>query len=325
MATPNRAGVLKQAHKVLKKHYKPVKPVVERSVLETILYACCLENAHHDKADDAFARLQELFFDWNEVRVTTVTELAEVMSGLPNPRGAAANLKRCLQNLFETHYSFDVDSLRKENIGKAEKRLAKYGSSHFVVSYVKQNALGGHAIPIDKGASDVLVIIGAITEAEAAKNQAPGLERAIPKAKGVEFGSLLHQLSADLTLSPHGQKVRKILLEIAPDGKDRLPKRASKASSKSKATKTTKSAAKPAGSKSAGTKKASKKASPKKAATKKSPAKKAKTATKKSSKKTTVAKSKKATAKKKTTKKTGKKPAKKAKASTKRLARKKPR
>ena len=94
MATPNRASILTKAHKVLKKHFTPVAPPKDRDVLDALLYACCLENAPHDKADDVFARLQESYFGWNEIRVTTVTELAEAMSDLPDPQAAANSLKR---------------------------------------------------------------------------------------------------------------------------------------------------------------------------------------------------------------------------------------
>ncbi len=174
MSTPNRASILTKTHKTLKKQYTAVSPPDERTVLETMLYACCLENAPYQQADDAFAKLQETFYDWNEIRVTTVTELAEVMDGLPDPRAAATNLKRCLQTAFETHYSFDFEGLRKQNLGKAVKQLEKYGATPFVVAYVTQSALGGHSIPLDKGAMDTLVILGAVTEAEAAKHTAPG-------------------------------------------------------------------------------------------------------------------------------------------------------
>jgi hypothetical protein len=54
------------------------------------------------------------------------------------------------------------------------------------------------------------------------------LERAIPKTKGVEFGSLAHQLGAEMFASPYSPSLHKILLEISPDAKDRLPKRAAK-------------------------------------------------------------------------------------------------
>jgi hypothetical protein len=222
----NRTALLTKAHKVLKKHYKPIAPPEERSVLEHLLYACCLENARHEAADEAYARLKELFFDLNEIRVTTVTEIAEGMAGIPDASAAAQRVKRSLQSVFESNYSFDLEGLKKQNIGKSEKDLEKIqGTTPFVRAYVTQNALAGHSIPVSRGALEALCAVGAITDVEADKGQVPGMERAIPKNKGVEFGSLLQQLGADLYASPGSSKVKSILGEIDGDFKDRLAAR----------------------------------------------------------------------------------------------------
>jgi len=225
MTTPNRSAIISKVYKVLKKHYKPTAPP-ERPALEHLIYACLLENARPDAADEAFAKLKELYFDWNEIRVTTVTELAEGMNGIPDPSAAAQRVKRSLQSIFEGGYSFDIDALKKQNIGKAEKDLEKVnGTTPFVRAYVTQNALGGHSIPISKGAIDMLHAVGVISDSEADKGIVPGLERAIPKNKGIEFGSLLQQLAADLVASPGSSKVKSVLSEIDANFKDRLAAR----------------------------------------------------------------------------------------------------
>jgi hypothetical protein len=148
------------------------------------------------------------------------------MSGISDASAAAQRVKRALQSVFETNYSFDLESLKKQNIGKAEKDLEKIqGTTPFVRAYVTQNALGGHSIPVSRGALEALCAVGAITDVEADKGQVPGLERAIPKNKGVEYGSLLQQLGAELYASPGSSKVRSILGEIDPDFKERLAAR----------------------------------------------------------------------------------------------------
>jgi hypothetical protein len=45
----------------------------------------------------------------------------------------------------------------------------------------------------------------------------------------VEFGSLLHQLSADMVANPYSPALHKVLLEISPEAKANLPKRPAKA------------------------------------------------------------------------------------------------
>lgn len=227
--TANRSSLLTKVHKVLNKHYKPVMPNLRRSLMHQLIYAGCLEDATAELADQAFAALETQYYDWNEVRVSTATELSESMHMLPDAKTAAVRVKRVLQSVFEDVYSFDIEYLKKENIGVAVKKLNKLkGVTPFVASYVTQTGLSGHSIPVSNGSLDVLFIVGAISEKEKAAASVPGLERAIPKNKGVEFGSLLNQLGVEFVRAPHGPAARKILLEIAPDAKDRLPKRQSK-------------------------------------------------------------------------------------------------
>lgn len=229
MATPNRSGLISKVHKVLKKHYTPVVPDPQRPVLEHLLYACCLENAPYAAADAAYKVLATQFFDWNEVRVSTVKELAETISMLPDPTAAATSVRKILQQVFETTYSFDLEPLKKLNLGPATQKLEKMpGITQFVAAYGVQAGLEGHSIPLDRGALETLYIVGLISEAEQAAGTVPGLERAIPKNKGVEFGSLLHQLGAEVVANPFSTNLHKLFLEISPDAKERFPKRHAK-------------------------------------------------------------------------------------------------
>lgn len=226
MSSPSRAAQFTKLHKVLKKHYTPVEPDPNRPVLEQLLYGCLLENAHYAAAEEANAALVHGFFDWNEIRVSTVRELAEAMQGLPDPPAAANRIKRVLQNVFEATYAFDLEELRKLNLGPAVERMRKIdGASEFAVSYVVQAALGGHSIPIDSGTARALYAIDLISEQDLKKAAVPGLERAIPKSKGTEFSSLLHQLGADYVADPYSSGLREMLSQIDPIAAERLPKR----------------------------------------------------------------------------------------------------
>ncbi len=350
MSATNRAANINKLFKVAKKHYSPVLPPSNRTVLEHMMFACCLSNAQYEAADESFARLQEQFFDWNEVRVTTAVELAEVMKQQPNPSESAVLIKKTLHGVFETYYNFDLESLRKENLRKTVQQLERFkGVNSFVISYVAQVALAGHYIPLDQATLNLMVILGIATEAEAAKGKIPGLERTIPKSKGIEFASVVHQLAAAFHKSKFNKDIRNILLSIASDAAERFPKRGGRkkkvadtpdkaAKKTAKSDKAEKAQAKKAPKKKAAAKKqpatkkpATKKpAAKKKTVTKKAAAKKKTTKKKAATKKKTVAK-KKTTAKKKVAKKSTRKPvakkgaAGKKKSATKRLARKKPR
>ena len=136
-------------------------------------------------------------------------------------------IKRILHGIFEANYSFDLEDKRKKNLGPTVKWLEKLdGSTKFTIAYVVQSALGGHQIPIDSGTMAVLRILDLVTEKDAAAGVVPGLERAVGKSKGIEFGSLLHQLGADYTANPFSPAVRELLLQIDPAAKERFPQRA---------------------------------------------------------------------------------------------------
>ena len=334
MSTSNRAGLITKIFKVLKKYYKPAISRQDRPLLEHVLYGCCLENSTAEAVDEVFARLEQNYFDWNEIRVTSIAELSLSMASLSDPSEAARRLKGALHGIFETHYAFDIDALRKQNLGAAVKEFQQLGKlTRFGLAYVTQYGLSGHTIPINRTSLQLLVWLGLISEAEAASHRVPGLERTISKKQGPEFGSLLHQLAVDFAASPFSPRVRNILVEIAPEVKERLPKRAvRKATVKSKKKVAAKGKEKSA-DKAPAKKKSAAKAAKKKAATKKAATKKVsrKTTGRAATKKKTAAKSKaaprgeaKSTKSRKKVTKASKKP-KAGKSTTKRLAKKKPR
>jgi endonuclease III len=213
----NRTVRIGKLHQALKKHYKPVE-IERRPLLQQVLYACCLEDAPFEVAEEVLAKLEQGYFDWNEVRVTTVSELAEVMSDLPDSMAAAARLKKILHSLFEIHYSFDLEGIAKLALGKAIEQLEKVPSmTPFVLGHVIQHALAGHQIPIDESAAKVLELCDIASAAECQKKVVAGLERAIPKSKGVEFATLLHACAVDYRLHPQSTNARAVILAVFPD------------------------------------------------------------------------------------------------------------
>lgn len=229
MSAKARTDLINKLHKFVKKEYESIPVPSNRSVLEHMIYACCLEDSKFEAADEALAKLQENFFDWNEVRVTTPVELAESLKGLANPIEAAVRVRKTLQGIFETHYKFDIDFLTRENLSKSVQAFSSMrGVTPFVVSYVAQNGLGGHSIPIDRSLMQLFYVIGIASESDVEKGRVPGLERTIPKAKGVEFSNLVHQFAVAFSGSPFSNTVREKILKIAPDAKERFPKRVTK-------------------------------------------------------------------------------------------------
>jgi len=281
MSASNRAKLIGKLHTALKKQYTSPPAQPTRPLLEHLLYACLLEDAPFDLADEGLAKCEQDFFDWNEVRVTTVTELSQVFSRLPDPQKAARRLKSNLQSVFEQFYTFDLDHLKKENLGKAVGKFEKMPDmSPFVLSYTVQHGLGGHSIPIDYSAMVIMLSTGIVSQSEAMEGKVPGIERAIPKSKGIEFSNLLHMAAVDLHQDISDKQVRALLDSVEKDSSQRLDEwLASKKAAKRRAAKQ-KSEAKKAAEAEAEAEATQEAVEPmKKPSTKKSAAKKEKTET----------------------------------------------
>jgi len=223
---PPRPQVIAKLSKQLKAHFKPFTTNTSRPLLDQVLFACCLENAPPDAAEKALQKLVESAYDLNEIRVTTVAELAESLQGLPDPARAALALRRVLQSVFESSYTFSLDNAKKHSLAHGLKALEHlHGATPFVVHHVASSALGGHFIPLDHGALAALYLCGAITKQEYDSGKVAGLDRIIPKKSGQEFSTLLHMFGIECLTNLHGATVKKILTAVNPLAKDRFPKR----------------------------------------------------------------------------------------------------
>lgn len=161
----------------------------ERPVLEQFIFALCRENATDEQARQAFENLRTKFFDWNEIRVSSVRELEDAMAGLADAESRAQRLIAFLQEVFETTFSFDLEPLQKKGLKQASKQITRYGAANdYVGAWVTQRTLGGHAIPIDSPTLRCAKRIGLLeTATEDIEAARASLEHLVPKAKGPQF------------------------------------------------------------------------------------------------------------------------------------------
>src|SRR5580765_2865245 len=88
--------VCRKVTSLLKKTYGATTPKQELPVLETLLYAVCLENAAPGEAGTVYARMHNAFHDLNEVRVSSISELLPVFVDQSDPEWRAARAKAAL-------------------------------------------------------------------------------------------------------------------------------------------------------------------------------------------------------------------------------------
>jgi endonuclease III len=196
--TVNKQRLLTHLLSSLGKAGKAAEPD-ERPVLEQFVYALCREGTTRELADQAFGELRDRFYDWNEVRVSSAREVADVIDMLPGNEARAQRVIEFLQEVFETTFSFDLEGLHKKGLKQAAKQLARYQRSNdYGVAWVVQQSLGGHAIPLDAPTLRVLRRVGLVEEeGQDLEALRASLEHQIPKARGPQFADVVSEVAQE--------------------------------------------------------------------------------------------------------------------------------
>jgi hypothetical protein len=188
---------------VLKKRYHQPVPKHERPVLETLLYAVCLEDASSAQADTAYERLWSAFHDLNELRVSSITELAtHVFEGMPDPDWRAHRIRNILQYVFEKHFEFALEGLRRKTLELATKQLFKIRDlSPFVRNYALQTALETHVVPVDRLMTNASIWLGLVPGGESPEQAAETLKSTARKVDVPVFAHYLRCVAVDPRLT----------------------------------------------------------------------------------------------------------------------------
>lgn len=218
MATQSKAQFLTDVFTLLKRRYKLKgdRGSARLSVLKAVVYGICHEDTTRENANQALSRFKDEFFDWNEVRVSGLEEIRDNLAGIPEPEERARRIRKFLRQLFNRTYGFNLDALTKKPLKEALKVLQGYEAfnSDYVMATVIQQALGGHAIPVDKDSQRALTRLG-ITESTTPELRAV-LERAVPKNRGADFLDLIEDLANDTCVEGEPDCPRCELRKICP-------------------------------------------------------------------------------------------------------------
>jgi endonuclease-3 len=220
MATPSKAQLLTDVQALLKKRYKIDASVEKMTILEAVVYGICHENSTREQANQALAKFKDGFFDWNEVRVSSLEEIQGVLSTMTDAEGRAFRIRRFLRQLFEKTYGFNLDALLKKPQKESVKALEEYDAmtSDYVLATVTRLALQGHAIPVDAATLRALTRLAIADDSTDIPTLRATLERAVPKNRGVEFSDLLEELAHDTCVEGEPDCPRCELRKVCPTG-----------------------------------------------------------------------------------------------------------
>lgn len=198
MKASDKQELTKKLTARLEKQFGRVAEPPHRNVLDTLLYAVCLDNDSFAAGQKAFDALHSEFHDLNEIRVSSISELAQVFKHQSEPELRAHRIRTILQYVFEDHFEFDLEFIRKKTQDQAVKKLGQIRDlSPFVRNYVHQTALGAHIVPLDDRLTSVVIWLGLVDVGTTPEDASDQLKAAVRKADGASFCHLLRQFATE--------------------------------------------------------------------------------------------------------------------------------
>ena len=184
---------IKTLYKSLKKKSVKIQPVKFDDPLEAIVFGLIAENITQTDAQVAYKRFKADFVDINDLRVSSLTEIMEMLGSQdPLTKDSAQRIKTVLKDVFERHNRLTLEGLKKIGKKPAKKTVDKtQGVSQFASDFCFLTALEGHSIPLTEKMIKFLKENELVHPDADSADMAGFLERQISAKDNYEFYILL--------------------------------------------------------------------------------------------------------------------------------------
>lgn len=193
----NYSNKIQKLYRSLSRKYPKVQKVSHEKVIDALIYAVISSEMSEKQTDSVIRKFAEYFVDWNDLRVSRVEEIVEVLGkDTTATTDIALTINRILTSIFNDYHKVSLESLRKIGKRPAKQALEKIdGISRYMVEYCLLTALGGHAIPLTDRMIKYLRN-NELVNPDADDQQIGGfLAKQISAKNGYEFYALLRQES----------------------------------------------------------------------------------------------------------------------------------
>jgi len=221
-------------YRTLSRKHQKVQQVGDEQVTDAIIYAIASSELSEKSASSAVKKLADHFVDWNDLRVSWIDEIVDVLhKDTQATRNIASALIQVLNGIFNQHHKVSLDALKNTGKRPARQALEKVeGISRFVVDYCMLRSLHGHAIPLTEKMLEYLRN-NELVDPNADEQQIGGfLAKQIPAKNGYDFYALLRHESET------SKSVKKKSKKRAKTATKKKTKTATKAKKKAKKKKT---------------------------------------------------------------------------------------
>ena len=212
-------------------YHTPVQPPQGEPV-EQIVLAILEYNEPTSLAEQTLQKLKGEYVDFNELRVSRVSELTEFLgTEFSHPRRKARRTLAVLRAMFNRENSFDLSSLKAKSKHDMEEYFSKIDEfGGYLASSVLLHCCGRQAFPLDEKMLEACKKLQLVDgEADLAGIQS-FLERQVRASDAYAFCRLLKKFALDE--APRTKKVAKKVTKKAAKKKVAAAKKKSKAAKK---------------------------------------------------------------------------------------------
>ena len=203
---------LQKLYRGLKRAHPKTQKATHDDPIEALIYGILNEHASESVTERAMKGFRETFVDWNDLRVSRVEEIVEILQeDNARNRATAFALLTALRAVFDEYHTLSLQTLKKIGKRPAKQAIeALDGVGHFVVSYCMLTALQGHAIPLTESMVTYLKK-NEIVDPESEPRDIEGfLTRQVAAKNAYEFYSLLrHESESPKIARKKTKKTRK--------------------------------------------------------------------------------------------------------------------
>ena len=193
----NYSRKIQKLNTSLSRKYPKVQKVVHDEPTDAIVYAIICSKLDEKKTESAIKRFSDYFIDLNDLRVSRIEEIVEMLGeDTPVTRALASTITTVLRAIFNNYHKMSLKALKKMGKRPARQILEKMeGTSRFIVDYCMLTSLQGHAVPLTEGMIEYLKS-RELVYPDADEQQIGGfLAKQISAKKGYEFYSILRRES----------------------------------------------------------------------------------------------------------------------------------
>jgi endonuclease III len=184
-------------YRTLNHKHPKVQQARDDDVVDSMIYAIISAELSEKATESAMTRFADHFIDWNDLRVSRVEEIVEILGkDTPATKEIAATITKVLRSIFDDYHKVNLEALKKIGKRPARQAIEKIdGLSRFAVDYCMLISLRGHAIPLTDKMLEYLRN-NELVDPDADEQQIAGfLTKQIPAKNGYNFYILLRHES----------------------------------------------------------------------------------------------------------------------------------